>query len=221
MFAQINQLPTTEFVRELPASNVFLFGFAVLAVFLALFATFIIGWRLSQKGECLSPYSGRPLRRADELSYYSMERVLRYLYSMRDYHNQIFAFRDAAFCRETGRIFPNCINRLGRIVVDWGFIQKRYSGVYVSWGSLTERQQAAVKDMHSSLEGFQIAESSAEPLPKNVEPQYVLMKPGPLYVDINTFVLVGWKLVPGTDLEILIVQRPRSQSTAKFTPIEE
>jgi len=220
LFAQLTDL-TNPLVRELPTSNVVLFGFIVLAVFFALFAAFLVGWKLSQKGECVSPYTGLPLRHADGLSYYSMERVLRYLYTLRDYHNQMFAFRDSAFCRETGRIFPNCINAFGSIKVDWTFIQKRYPGVFVSWGSLTSAQQAAVIDMHTSLEGFQTEESSTEALPKSLEPKYAFTKPGPLYVDINNYVLVGWKLVPGTELEVLIVQRPQSKGIPRFTPIEE
>ena len=36
-----------------------------------------------------------------------------------------------------------------------------------------------------------------------------MTRPGPLYVDIETKVLLGWKVVPGTDLEVLIVQKPK------------
>lgn len=206
---------------ELPESNVVLFALLILGAFLGLFVFFLIGWRLSHGKAALSPYTGQPLRRGEDLSYYSMERVLRYLYSLRDYHNQIFTFRRSAFCRETGRIFPNCINRFGFMRVDWSFLQQRYPGTFVSWGSLSSEQQAAIRDMHDSLEGFQTEHSSTQSQPKSVEPAYAFMKPGPLYVDINSFVLVGWKNVPDTNLEVLMVQRPRSAQPIHFTLIPE
>ncbi len=64
-------------------------------------------------------------------------------------------------------------------------------------------------DRHESLEGFQIELSSKTANPRAIEPQYALAQPGPLYVDIDSLVLVGWKSVPYTDLEVLIVQRPK------------
>ncbi|HEV8052714.1 MAG TPA: hypothetical protein VGP47_09475, partial [Parachlamydiaceae bacterium] len=80
---------------------------------------------------------------------------------------------------------------------------------YVSWGSLTAEQQGIIRNGHDSLEGFQTDFSSPNPLPRAVEAKYALSKPGPLYVDINTKVLLGWKCVPDTDLEVLIVQKPK------------
>lgn len=206
---------------EIPTSNVVLFAFIILLVFFALCAAFWIGWRYSQKGASLSPYSGMPLRRGSDLSYYNIERVLRYIYTLQDYNNRIFLLRNSAFCRETGRIFPDCINWFDNINVDWTFLQKRYPGSFVSWGSLSKDQQDAVRDVHESLEGFQTEFSSKEPMPKAVEPEFAFLKPGPLYVDINSYVLLGWKIVPGTNLEVLIVQRPTHKRQAYFTPIIE
>lgn len=206
--------------NEVPAADVFLYAFLILIIFLALFAALWLASHLRRKKVALSPYSKQPLRYAEDLSYYNMERVLRYLYDMQDYHNQLISFRRAAFCRETGRIFPDCIDWFGNIQVDWTFLQKKYPGVFVSWGSLTLPQQIAIRDMHISLEGFQTESSSAQPLPKAVEARYVFIKPGPLYVDINTYVLLGWKMVPGTNLEVLVVQRPKAQVT-RFTPMIE
>jgi len=94
------------------------------------------------------------------------------------------------------------------VKVDWTFLQKRYPGIWVSWGSLNSDQQRAISDAHESLEGFQTEVSSPSPAPRAIEPEYAYTKPGPLYVDIQTKVLLGWKVVPGTELEVLIVQKP-------------
>lgn len=132
----------------------------------------------------------------------------------------MFDFRKASFCRETGRIFQNTINWMDIIHVDWNYLQSRFPGQFVSWGSLSRDQQAEIREAHESLEGFQIRFSSKRPAPINVEAEFALMKPGPLYVDISTKVLLGWKEVPGTELEVLIVQRPKPPQQTKFTPIE-
>jgi len=206
---------------QIPTSNVVLFAFLILLAFFFLCVAFWVGWRLSQKTPSPSPYTGSPLRRGSDLSYYNVERVLRYVYMLQDYNNRIFLLRNSAFCRETGRIFPDCIGWLDTINVDWGFIKKRYPGNFVSWGSLSKAQQDAVIEAHESLEGFQTEFSSKEPMPKAVEPEFAFLKPGPLYVDIDSFVLVGWKNVPDTTLEILVVQRPQYKRQTHFTPIED
>lgn len=203
------------------SAAVLFFGLAILATFILLILAFWFGSRYSQKEACLSPYSGMPLRRGAELSYYSMERVLRYMYELQDYNNRIFDLRKSAYCRETGRIFQDSITWLDTISVDWNFIQRRRAGQYVSWGSLSKEQQDYLKEIHGSLDGFQTEFSSPTPLPKAVEPEYALAKPGPLYVDIDTYVLMGWKIVPGTELEVLIVKWPTLQKPTRFTPIEE
>jgi hypothetical protein len=117
--------------------------------------------------------------------------------------------KKASICRETGRVFPNSVTWYDKIDLDWTFLQKRYPGVYVSWGSLTDEQQEVIRNSHHSLEGFQIEFSSPYPSPKQIEAKYALARPGPLYVDIHTKVLLGWKSVPDTDLEVLIVQKPK------------
>lgn len=209
------------FIAQIAPQSVLFFAFAILAVFFLLFAAFWFGWRYSNRQSSLSPYSGMPLRRASDLSYYSAEKVLRYLYELRQYDNRIFELRKASLCRETGRIFTNCINWFDNINVDWNFLQKRYPGKYVSWGSLTLEQQNDIRAIHESLDGFQTEISSKNPMPKAIEPEIALEKPGPLYVDIETHVLVGWKIVPGTELEVLIVQKPKPKIPIRFTPIEE
>lgn len=156
----------------------------------------------------MSPYSRLPMRRAGELSYDSKVKVLRFLYNMHQYDNRIFELEKAAICRETGRIFPNAVTWYGVIKLDWTFLQKRYPGSYVSWGSLTEEQQEIIRAAHDPLTGFQTEFSSPISQPKSIEAKYAFSKPGPLYVDIDTKVLVGWQCVPESDLEVLVVQKP-------------
>jgi hypothetical protein len=184
---------------------------AILLAFGVMFLGFWVGWWYSHRSQGLSPYTGLPLRRATELPYYSAERVMRYLYDYHQYDNRIFKLSKAAFCRETGRIFTNCVTWLDIVKLDWTFLQKRYPGHWVSWGSLNDQQKDAIRAAHDSLEGFQIHKSSPEPAPRAISQEYIFEKPGPLYVDMQTKVLLGWKVVPDTDLEVLIVQKPIRQ----------
>lgn len=208
-------------MTEFSATALVLFGLAILGTFFLLIFAFWMGYRYTQREGCLSPYSGMPLRRGYDLPYYSVERVLRYLYELQDYNNPMFDLRYSAVCRETGRIFPDSITWMDTIRVDWNFLQKRKPGQYVSWGSLSQDQQEYLKEIHGSLEGFQVELSSPNPLPRAIEPKYAIEKPGPLYVDIDTYVLLGWKIVPGTDLEVLIVKWPPFKKPTHFTPIVE
>lgn len=188
--------------------SVLLFSALILLSFAFLTLLFWIGWRISQRTQAVSPYTGVPLRRITEVSYYSAERILRYLYEMHQYDNRIFKLRKAAFCRETGRIFQDCITIFDTIKIDWSFLQKRFRGNWVSWGSLHEDQKKAIQDVHASLDKFQTFESSPTPSPRGIEPEYAYTKPGPLYVDPETKILLGWQIVPGTEFEVLVVQKP-------------
>ena len=127
---------------------------------------------------------------------------------MCEYDNKLFDLNKAAVCRMTGRIFPDAVTWYGAIDVDWDFLQKRHPGEYVSWGSLTEGQKTIIRERHLSLEGLQTEISSPTPSPRLVEPEYAHTVPGPLYVDIRTGILLGWKQVPDTELEVMIVQKP-------------
>ena len=189
--------------------DVILYSTAILFSFVGLLTLFILNAWFRSKSASLSPYSGKPLRRADDLSYESKVRVLRYLYDLSQYDNRIFEFRSSAFCRETGRIFPKAITFFDTIHVDWSFLQKRYPGNWISWGSLTELQQENIREAHHFLSGFQTEWSSPNPSPRAIEKEYALESPGPLYVDFDTKVLLGWKVVPTTNLEVLIVQKPK------------
>lgn len=194
-------------------TDVALFGILILAVFLLLFALCAFGFWLSRRPDSVSPYTRLPMRRGSDISYYAKEQALRFLYFMFQYDNRIFDMGRAAICRETGRVFPDAMTWYGKIKLDWSFLQKRYPGKYVSWGSLTPVQQEIVRAAHDTLEGFQVEFSSPTANPKGIEAKYAFAKPGPLYVDIETNVLLGWKCVPETELEMLIVQKPLNVMT--------
>lgn len=198
-------------LADIPEVNVVFFGFVLLLAFVGLFLFFIYAAWQRQHGVGVSPYTGLPLRRCEDLPYESKKRVLQYLYDFHEYDNRIFEMKKAAFCRETGRIFPNTVNWFGTIHVDWNFLNKRYSGHLVSWGSLPPDQQMLIRDAHFSMEGFQTEISSPQPFPRDVEAEYAFTRPGPLYVDTVTRVLVGWKQVPETSFEVLIIQHPTQQ----------
>lgn len=185
-----------------------LFAALILLSFAFLSLLFWIGWRISQRSQAVSPYTGVPLRRLTEISYYSAERILRYLQDLHQYDNRIFKLSKAAFCRDTGRIFQDCVTIFDTIRIDWTFLHKRYPGNWISWGSLAKDQQDAIREVHDSLDRFQTFESSPTPAPRAIESEYAYTKPGPLYVDLETKILLGWQVVPGTDFEVLIVQKP-------------
>lgn len=185
-------------------------AFGVLFTFFLLVIIYWYSFWVTDKTQGLSPYTGLPLRHVSELSYFYKERIILYMLSFHQYDNRPFKLRKAAFCRETGRIFPNCVTMFDTIKVDWTFLQKRYPGDYVSWGSLNGDQRKAISDAHEGrLYGFQTEMSSPNPAPRAIEPEYVITTPGPLYVDLQTKVLLGWKVVPETDLEVLVVQKPK------------
>lgn len=197
-------------LAEISGIYVALYAVAVLLGFLTLIGISIFFLWLQRRRErgALSPYTGTPLRRASEISYWTAIKVLKFLYYMHQYDNRIFDLNKAAVCRETGRIFPNCINRLDIMHVDWNFLSKRHPGNYVSWGSLTLAQQEMILKLHGNLKGFQTEESSPTPSPRRIERPYVYTIPGPLYVDIEKKTVLGWVCVPETDLEVLVVQKP-------------
>nr|WP_166155347.1 hypothetical protein [Neochlamydia sp. AcF84]NGY94857.1 hypothetical protein [Neochlamydia sp. AcF84] len=172
--------------------------------------TGVIGYKVINQSPSRSPYGKMPLRHASDLSYESKEKVLRFLFEMHQYDNRMFNLEKAALCRETRRIFSNAISWYGAIKVDWSFLNKRYPGHYVSWGSLSIYQQEVIRSAHSSLEGFQTEYSSPEPAPSKAEKFYTQAVPGPLYVDMEKKILLGWKIVPLTNLEVLVVQKPKS-----------
>lgn len=190
---------------------IFIFAGLTLLSFSFFALLFWIGWRITQKHEVVSPYTGLPLRRLSEVSYYSAEQILGYLYDLKQYDNRVFKVKKAAFSRETGHIFQDCITIFDTIKIDWSFLRKRYPGNWVSWGSLNTDQQEAIRRAHHSLDGFQTLISSPNPSPRMIDSEYAYAKPGPLYVDLETKILLGWKVIPNTEFEVLIVQKPKNR----------
>lgn len=191
-------------------SFVFVMTFTIIIIFLMMVGFLWIGWWMQDRQRTLSPYTGLPLRRATELSYDNREKIQKFLVEFGQYDNRMFNLRYASFCRETGRVFPDSITWFGEIKVNWTFLQKRYSGDWLSWGSLNRDQQDDIREAHESLEGFQTEFSCPVSSPRYIEDIYSYSKPGPLYVDLSTKTLLGWKCVPYTQLEVLVVQKPRS-----------
>ncbi|GAB4225515.1 MAG: hypothetical protein Tsb0021_00370 [Chlamydiales bacterium] len=198
------------FTFNLAANLESLTGFTLSLLFVAMIAIMFIGWifSASKPKPGLSPYTKTPLRPFTDLPYFTVSKVESYMEAQKGYENQMFNFFRAAFCRETGRIFPDAISWWGKIRVDWTFLNKRKPGNYVSWGSLLEEQKRSILEAHRGLDGFQTIYSSSKPRPRDIEREYVYKKPGPLYVNLETKELLGWKCVPETDLEVLILQKP-------------
>lgn len=191
-------------------NSLFLWSVVGLFVFTFLVMGGFYLWVKSRKRkDVLCPYSETPLRRADTLHWRSKYKVEQFMKKVGGYDNLPFSFRKSSFSRETGRIFPKSVNWLGKMHVDWNFLKKRIPGDYVSWGSLTSDQKEEMKFLHGlSLQGFQTEYSSKNPSPMKVEKEYAMRKPGPLYVNLERKILLGWQSVPGSELEVLIVKRP-------------
>lgn len=191
----------------------FLFVFCLLLAIYALYTFWIFPSRIP-----MSPYTKKPLRYGEDVKLDSIEKIMRFLhYDVGGFENQIFLMRKAMVCRETGRIFQDCVNLFGQPVVDWTFLQKRHPGTWISWGSLREFQKDEFFAVHDKIEGFQLEKSCPHPSPRSITEEYIFEKPGPLYVDLKTKTLLGWKNVPGTIFEVLIVQKATGKKRSKDT----
>jgi hypothetical protein len=207
----------SNFLADISPTAITLFWFFVLLTIGGLIAYLWVTLWLQKRTGKMSPYTGLPLRPGYELPYESAKQILQYLYDRHEYDNRIFDLQTAAFCRETGRLFPNSITWLETIYVDWTFLQKRFPGHFVSWGSLTDTQQQDLIVAHGSLDGFQTAFSSFNSSPRMIEPEFAYAKPGPLYVDLESKIVMGWQEVPNTDFEVLIVKRPLQRHYSKIS----
>jgi len=189
----------------------FLLVFCLLLGAYALYTFWIFPGRAAR-----SPYTKKLLRYGEDVKMDAVEKIMRFLhYDIGGYDNRVFPMKKAMVCRETGRIFPNCVGLFGEPRVDWNFLQKRHEGVWVSWGSLNDRQKEEILYHHDKAEGFQMEKSCPNPAPRSITEEYIYLKPGPLYVDLKTKTLMGWKEVPDTFFEVLIVQRPTANKRSK------
>lgn len=196
-------------VDAMMGSALLLFVLLSVVSFIFILALFGLGYWLSVRRGSNCPYVKRPLEPATLLSYEAVEKIHEFMNHLNSEENPAFDLRYAAVCRETGRIFPDALNKRGRIYVTWGFLNQRRPGKWASWGSLNEAKQRKLRSMHATLKGYQTEHSSPLPRPKSVSLSYALAKPGPLYVDMKTGTLLGWKQVPDSNFELLVVQCPK------------
>ncbi len=202
-------------IAQIGQEDIALFVLFLIGVLALLVGYFFLSYWKSERKRGESPYTGMPLRFASELTYLAKDKVRAYLKSYGEFDNRPFDFSSAALCRDTGRLFPECVTWTGAIKLDWSFIQKRCKGNFVSWGSLTPERRKEILAAHDPLFGFQTDFSSPNPSPRMVDEKFALAKPGPLYVDPESMVILGWKAVPETELEVLIVQKPKKIHVVK------
>ena len=199
-------------IEETGFRAIFILVTTLAGVIFILFSLLWIGWKEESIRGDRSPYSKSPMLLGMDIARTMANMVNAFLAEHPAEDNPKINFELASYCSETGRIFPNCVTSSERIHLSWDFLSARASGTFVSWGSLSEEERGVIKLLHDSLEGFQTEKSSKKLRPQDVEEEYVKLSPGPLYIDRRTRVLMGWKRVPGTRFEVLIVQRPKFQS---------
>lgn len=205
----VDTIPDPLVIDPYEFTNVIFIGFTILGASLLMLLFVWLGWRASFRRPPQSPYSHAPLRKATELPYATIGKIYLFMTGLHQYDNRMFNIRRAAFCRETNRVFSDFVTFTGRIRWDWSFLHRRYPGTWVSWGSLTLEQQKEIRRVHPTLAGFQTKISSPYPSPRQITAEFSHIGPGPLYVDLETQELLGWKVVPGTEVEVLVVQKPR------------
>ena len=192
------------------------------AIFLLFFSFFFmigvfgfllwVGWWVSTKRGSPCPYTKKPLVLGMDVAPSVVRFVEAFMLSHSQPENKPFDFVKAAICEQTGRIFPDAVKKGEIVKLDWSFLTKRYPGKYVSWGSLSEMEQAHIRMCHESMTGYQTEKSCPNAMADQIDSYHALLKPGPLYVDRQTRVLLGWKEVHGTEFEVLIVQKPIYES---------
>lgn len=188
---------------------VFFSFFTILGI---LFLLLWVGWKKEGRRGDTCPYTHEPMRLGCDVAASLAAYVNAFLQEQQKPDNPDIDFGYAAYCPKTGRIFPHCVQAGEQVSLSWDFLKQRYKGAFVSWGSLSEEERGILKLLHEYIEEFQIEKSSPEFRPEKIEEEYALLSPGPLYVDKATKVLMGWKKVPGTYFEVLVVQKPKFQS---------
>lgn len=187
--------------------------FSFFSILFVLFLLLQLNWKREFRRGDLSLYSKQPMRLGLDVARSLAAHVNAFLVEQPSQSdNPPIDFDRAAYCPITGRIFPLSVTSGEQVVLSWDFIPKRIKGTFVSWGSLSEEERGVARLLHESLDGFQTEHSSLRPRPQDVEEEFALLSPGPLYIDRQTKIVVGWKTVPGTYFEVLVVQRPRFQS---------
>lgn len=200
----------TGHLQEMAAATAILFVLGMIFCSLGLATLYYMGWWLTNRPGSYSPYSKRPMVLGNQLSFEAVEKVHNFLLSQPDGENLVFDLTRAAVCRETGRIFPDAVNSFDVIKLKKNFVSGVYPGKFVLWGTLSFEFQESLREKHHSLEGFQTQGFDRESDFTKEDRVRGFVKPGPLYVDVETGVVIGWKRVLGTELEVFIVQKPKS-----------
>jgi len=186
-------------------------GILIALVFL-LVCIFWITWKREGIRGDRCPYCKRSLRLGGDVAVSLAGIVNAFLQEESQEENPPIEFPLASYCPETGRIYPKSVSEKERIQLSWDFIKRRWPGTFISWGALSEEEKGVVRLLHGSLDGFQTEYSSTLPNPESVGGEFSSLSPGPLYIDRETKTLLGWKKVPGTYFEVLVVQQPQFQS---------
>ncbi len=209
MFIILAQVVDSDF-EKLGEAAAILLVLGMMCVSIGACLLYFIGWWLVNRPAGYSPYWKERLIPGENLTYEAVKKINSFILALSSMENPMIDIEKVAVCRQTGRIFPNSVSHFGNIKVRWSFIKKRYPGHYVSWGSLKDNEKGVIRAAHGTLEGFQVLESCPKPLPKDIYHSYANSIPGPLYVDKSSKVLVGWKCIPDSSLEVLVVQLPKN-----------
>ena len=176
---------------------------------LVLCGLYFFAWWVFNRPDARSPYSKKKMARGSDLTFEAVSHIQDFLEAQ---GMAMFDPQKAAVCRQTGRIFPDALNIFGSIKIPKTYLKRKYAGAFVSWGSLSKLEQEKILSVYTEskkvLEGFQTVYSCKEELPWNTKSAYLLEKPGPLYVDKQSNALLGWKCVPASNLEVLILKSP-------------
>lgn len=197
---------------DLESQAFLVFGLIVGGLLAILLLFLFLGWKREVIHGNRCPYTNGVMQFGVDIARSLQTHINAFVHEFPEEDNPEIDFSKAALSPMTGRIFPDCVVNGKKIVLDWSFLQKRCPGSFLSWGAFSEEEKGVLRLLHPSLEGFQTEQSSSMPRPERVEREYALLSPGPLYVERNTKIVVGWKRVPGTSFEVLIVQRPLFQS---------
>lgn len=199
-------------IEEIGFQTILMVFGSLVFVLLILFLLFWIGWKKEGVRGNVCPYCRRPMRLGIDVAKSMAMMVNAFLDEQPQPENPNIDFATAAYCPVSGRIFPDCVSDMEQVTLSWRFLTQRRSGTFVSWGALSEEERGILKLLHGSLEGFQTEKSSMNLRPEDIEEEFISTAPGPLYVDRKEKVVMGWKKVPGTYFEVLVVQQPRFQS---------
>jgi hypothetical protein len=149
---------------------------------------FWIGWwRTNRVGGKSFSMTGGELAPGDLIAFHSVQRVHDFMLSKPQPENTPFKPKDAAVCRETGRVFPNARDGFGVIRVKSSYPNRRWKGSWVLWKELSRAERSRVEGKHGDLSAY---ESEG------------------LYADPFDALIMGWQKVPGTELQVLIVEKP-------------